>query len=114
MIAAGAAAGRATPEAIMSRKSESFFECDIVEIVTNGGNCSGIQFNEDKPFNGSPDFYQTYTYERWGNRTVNAGGTWDAPTPQYMASATTNRPSQPAGYTMTYDAAGNLNSARRN
>ena len=80
----------------------------------NGGNCSGIQFNEDKPFNGSPDFYQTYTYERWGNRTVNAGGTWDAPTPQYMASATTNRPSQPAGYTMTYDAAGNLNSARRN
>ena len=30
---------------------------------------------EDKPFNGSPDFYQTYTYDRWGNRTINAGAT---------------------------------------
>jgi hypothetical protein len=25
---------------------------------------------EDKPNNGSPDFYQAYTYDRWGNRTV--------------------------------------------
>src|SRR5215213_1345362 len=32
MIAAGVADGRATPEAIVSRKSESFFECDIVEL----------------------------------------------------------------------------------
>jgi RHS repeat-associated protein len=63
---------------------------------------------EDKPFNGSPDFYQAYTYDRWGNRTVNAGGTWNAPASQYTASGTTNRLAPPAGYTMTYDAAGNL------
>jgi YD repeat-containing protein len=63
---------------------------------------------EDKPNNGSPDFYQAYTYDRWGNRTVNAGGTWNAPAPQFTASAATNRLSPPAGYTMTYDPAGSL------
>jgi RHS repeat-associated protein len=63
---------------------------------------------EDKPWNGSPDFYQAYTYDRWGNRTVNAGGTWNAPAPQFTASAATNRLAPPAGYTMSYDAAGNL------
>ena len=30
----GIADGRATPEAIVSRKSESFFECDIVELFS--------------------------------------------------------------------------------
>lgn len=63
---------------------------------------------EDKPWNGSPDFYQSYTYDRWGNRTVNAGGTWNAPAPQFGVDAATNRLSPPAGHAMTYDAAGNL------
>jgi RHS repeat-associated protein len=62
----------------------------------------------DKPFNGAADFYQSYTYDRWGNRTINAAGTANAPAPQYAASSSTNRLSAPAGYTMSYDAAGNL------
>ena len=63
---------------------------------------------EDKPWNGSPDFYQAYTYDRWGNRTVNVGGTWNAPVPQFTASSATNRLTPPSGFTMSYDNAGNL------
>lgn len=63
---------------------------------------------EDKPFNGPPDFYQAYSYDRWGNRTVNAGGTWNAPAPPFTVNPATNRLAPPAGYTMNYDAAGNL------
>jgi RHS repeat-associated protein len=61
----------------------------------------------DKPFNGAADFYQAYTYDRWGNRTIDPG-TYGVPEPQFTASTATNRLSPPAGYTMTYDAAGNL------
>ncbi len=61
----------------------------------------------DKPFNGAPDFYQAYSYDRWGNRTIDPS-TWGAPEPQFTASTSTNRLSPPGGYTMTYDAAGNL------
>ena len=63
---------------------------------------------EDKPFNGSPDFYQAYTYDRWGNRTINVAGTQNAPAPQFTPIAATNRLAPPAGFTMTYDTAGNL------
>jgi RHS repeat-associated protein len=62
----------------------------------------------DKPFNGPADFYQSYTYDRWGNRTVNAGGTWNAPAPNFTVNPTTNRLQPPAGHSVTHDAAGNL------
>jgi len=45
---------------------------------------------------------------RWGNRTINVGGTWNAPAPQFTDSSATDRLAPPAGYTMIYDAAGNL------
>jgi hypothetical protein len=45
---------------------------------------------------------------RWGNRTINIGGTWNAPAPQFTASSATIRLAPPVGYTMSYDAAGNL------
>jgi hypothetical protein len=47
-------------------------------------------------------------FDRWGNRTVNAGGTWNAPAPQFTADSANNRLAAPAGYTMSDDAAGNL------
>ena len=56
----------------------------------------------------STPFSQAYRYDRWGNRTINASLTWGAPAPQFTADPTTNRLSPPAGYTMSYDAAGNL------
>jgi RHS repeat-associated protein len=62
----------------------------------------------DKPFNGNPDFYQSYSYDRFGNRTVDANNTWNAPAPQFGVNPATNRLTAPAGYSMSYDAAGNL------
>jgi RHS repeat-associated protein len=56
----------------------------------------------------STPFSQAYRYDRWGNRTINAGLTWGAPAPQFTADPATNRLSPPAGYTMSYDTAGNL------
>ena len=61
---------------------------------------------------------QDYDYDRWGNRTINAAGTqvfganptYSIPEPQFTANAANNRLSPPAGYTMSYDAAGNLTS----
>ncbi len=50
---------------------------------------------------------QRYDYDRWGNRTVNPS-TWGAPAPQFGVEAATNRLTAPSGYTMGYDAAGNL------
>ncbi|HEV3470192.1 MAG TPA: RHS repeat-associated core domain-containing protein [Pyrinomonadaceae bacterium] len=58
---------------------------------------------------GQNQWVQYFDYDRWGNRTVNAANTWGgAPEPQFTASATTNRLAPPSGYTMSYDAAGNL------
>jgi RHS repeat-associated protein len=59
---------------------------------------------------------QDYDYDRWGNRTVNAANTqvygpnsaYTIPEKQLTASTTTNRIAPPAGFTMSYDAAGNL------
>ncbi len=63
---------------------------------------------EDKPFNATTNFRQSYTSDRWGNRTINTASTTNAPAPQYTAATATNRLAPPAGYTMTYDATGNL------
>ncbi|MDQ3802272.1 MAG: hypothetical protein M3416_00215, partial [Acidobacteriota bacterium] len=57
---------------------------------------------------GQNQWVQAFTYDRWGNRAINAANTTNAPEPQFTASAATNRLSPPAGYTMAYDTAGNL------
>jgi RHS repeat-associated protein len=51
---------------------------------------------------------QSYTYDRWGNRTINASGTTNAPALQFGVNQVTNQLTAPAGYKMNYDAAGNL------
>jgi RHS repeat-associated protein len=51
---------------------------------------------------------QSYTYDRWGNRTINASGTTDAPALEFGVSPATNQLTAPAGYAMNYDASGNL------
>jgi RHS repeat-associated protein len=55
-------------------------------------------------------YAQKYDYDRFGNRTVNAGVTWGVPEPQFAVDAATNRLGVPAGQagSMSYDAAGNL------
>ncbi|HEX8459226.1 MAG TPA: NPCBM/NEW2 domain-containing protein [Pyrinomonadaceae bacterium] len=55
---------------------------------------------------------QAYDYDRWGNRTIKASGTWGTGinNKQFTVNAATNQlgvPSTQTG-TMTYDAAGNL------
>lgn len=51
---------------------------------------------------------QSYTYDCYGNRTMNTSGTVNAPAPQFTADASSNRLSAPAGFTLNYDAAGQL------
>jgi RHS repeat-associated protein len=53
---------------------------------------------------------QSYTYDRFGNRTINAGGTSNAPSQQFSVDAATNRLGVPSGGSgsMSYDNAGNL------
>jgi RHS repeat-associated protein len=71
----------------------------------------------------STPFQQSYTYDRWGNRTINAGQTWGVASTQFELSPATNQevaePSNrlyalgdsaraPSQKLMRYDAAGNL------
>ncbi len=58
----------------------------------------------------TPTWRQQYTYDRYGNRTINQGNTFNVgiPTLNFGVDPTTNRLSAPAGYTMSYDPAGNL------
>lgn len=54
---------------------------------------------------------QDYLYDRWGNRTISAAGSWGGvPEPQFTVDPATNRLGVPAGRAgrMDYDAAGNL------
>lgn len=54
---------------------------------------------------------QYFDYDRWGNRTINAGNSsGGVPTPQFTVDSATNRLGVPGGYSgsMSYDAAGNL------
>jgi RHS repeat-associated protein len=57
-------------------------------------------------------FQQSYTYDRYGNRTINAAQTWGTGinAKQFTADTTTNRLGVPGGQpgVMTYDSAGNL------
>jgi RHS repeat-associated protein len=60
---------------------------------------------------GTVRWAQDFDYDRWGNRTINAAGTWgQAPEPQFTVDAVTNRLGVPAGQAgqMSYDPAGNL------
>ena len=53
---------------------------------------------------------QEYVYDRWGNRTVHQTNTWGSiPKPNFgVDPANNNRLTVPAGYTMSYDGAGNV------
>src|ERR1043165_3624105 len=55
---------------------------------------------------------QQFTYDRWGNRTINTGGTYGIGinNKAFTVDTSTNRLTVPVGQsgTMTYDAAGNL------
>ncbi len=56
-------------------------------------------------------FAQVYSYDRYGNRTINQANTWGTgiPKPNFGVDTNTNRLTAPSGYTMSYDSAGNLN-----
>ena len=53
---------------------------------------------------------QEFVYDRWGNRTIHQTNTWgtNIPKPNFGVNASNNRLTAPIGFTMTYDAAGNL------
>ena len=67
--------------------------------------------NESKYVNGSPSgtptYSQSYTIDRWGNRTISQA-TGGVNSLVFNVDTTTNRLTAPTGYTMTYDNAGNL------
>jgi RHS repeat-associated protein len=53
-------------------------------------------------------FNQAYSYDRFGNRTINQSGTTsNVPHPSYTADANTNQLVAPTGYSYAYDNAGN-------
>ncbi len=53
---------------------------------------------------------QQYSYDRYGNRTIDQGNTFGVgiPNPYFGVDQSTNRLTPAGGYTMHYDAAGNL------
>jgi RHS repeat-associated protein len=58
----------------------------------------------------SLSWQQEYVYDRWGNRKIHQTNTWgdNIPKPNFGVNTTNNRLTAPSGYTMNYDAAGNL------
>jgi RHS repeat-associated protein len=57
---------------------------------------------------GTDSFKQIYTYDRWGNRSVDASlSSANVPRPAYTVDTSTNRLVAPAGFTYGYDNAGN-------
>ncbi len=57
----------------------------------------------------TPLWQQAYTMDRYGNRTIDYNNTSASmPRPQFGVDTSTNRLTAPNGYTMSYDAAGNL------
>jgi RHS repeat-associated protein len=53
---------------------------------------------------------QEFVYDRYGNRTIHQTNTWGTgiPKPDFGVDTASNRLTPPGGYTMSYDAAGNL------
>ncbi|HEY2974614.1 MAG TPA: DUF4214 domain-containing protein, partial [Pyrinomonadaceae bacterium] len=65
----------------------------------HGSNTSGLS---------GQDFKQAYSYDRYGNRTIDqVQTTTNVPHPNYTADANSNRLLAPIGYSYSYDAAGN-------
>ncbi len=59
--------------------------------------------------NPSLNSQQSYTIDRWGNRTIDYNNTSPSiPRPQFGVDTNTNRLTAPGGYAMGYDNAGNL------
>jgi RHS repeat-associated protein len=60
--------------------------------------------------NSTYDWQQDFTYDRWGNRTINQASSWGAGVskPNFSVDQVNNRLRVPAGYTLGYDAAGNV------
>ncbi len=60
--------------------------------------------------NPATEWQQEYVYDAQGNRTIHQTNSWGAgaPKPNFGVATATNRLTPPAGYTMSYDAAGNL------
>lgn len=57
---------------------------------------------------GTDSFKQIYTYDRWGNRSVDASlSSANVPRPTYTVDTNTNRLIAPVGFTYSYDNAGN-------
>jgi RHS repeat-associated protein len=55
------------------------------------------------------NWYQTFHYDRWGNRTIDQGNTSDGiPKPWFGVDPNTNRLTVPTGYAWSFDNAGNL------
>ncbi len=81
------------------------------QLVDNFGydSLNRLSWYDDKYNNATPISHQAYQYDRWGNRTIDAGNTTNAPAPQFTVDAA-NRLGVPAGQAgaMAYDAAGNL------
>lgn len=64
--------------------------------------------NEKQNGTGTDSFKQVYTYDRWGNRSVDTAlSSANVPRPAYTVDTNTNRLIAPAGSTFTYDNAGN-------
>jgi RHS repeat-associated protein len=53
------------------------------------------------------DYCQYYSYDQWGNRTVNPASYGSVPKPVYTTDSNTNRLIAPSGYWYGYDANGN-------
>lgn len=60
--------------------------------------------NEKLNGSGSDSFAQGYSYDRWGNRTIDAGTTTNLPEPSFSVNTSNNRLQ---GYGFDYDQAGN-------
>ena len=57
---------------------------------------------------GADSFKQAYTIDQWGNRTIDATDTSaNLPRPGFTVNTGTNQLNAPAGYSYSYDAAGN-------
>ena len=64
--------------------------------------------NEKLNGTGADSFKQVYTYDRWGNRSVNWNlSSTNVPRPTYTVDPNTNRLVAPTGYNFGYDHAGN-------
>lgn len=79
---------------------DDFYSYDSLNRLTQ------VQMNPS----GFAQMQQAYTYDRWGNRTINTGATWGTGinNTTFNVNTTKNQLTSVGAGTMTYDAAGNL------